>query len=246
MVARICLAVVFWAVLALPSLAQIKDVQSSYAPGEAIVLELDMTLVPKDAVIQPGFKFKVDTTAARYEIKEPIPSTYYMWGASGTYNIMAVGMWGVPVPNEPGKWQSFGMIWQDLKFEVTGGTPPIPPIPPPPVNPYTPAPQFQAAAQPVRVLSLGQADSQSLASMYATVSAQARAGLYKSLSEIRADLVKRGQLLNLKGKYPGLSQAVEQFLVASLGLEEGVPTASAGDVLETLAWAVFETGRVGR
>jgi hypothetical protein len=205
-----------------------------------------MELVPKDAVIQPGFKFKVDTDAARYEIKEPSPKVYYMWAASGKYSIMAVGMWGVPVPDEPGKWQSFGMIWQELKFEVTGGTPPIPPPPPPIVNPYTPAPQFQAAVQPVRVLSLVQVDSQSLANLYATVAVQVRSGVYKSLGEIRADLVKRGQLLNLKGKYPALPQAVEQYLVASLGLEEGVPTASVGDVFETLAWAVFEAGRVGR
>lgn len=121
-----------------------------------------------------------------------------------------------------------------------------PPPPPPVVNPYTPAPAYQAAVQPVKALVLSKADSQALAGIYSTVAIQVRAGQYKSLGEIRADLIKRGQLLSLKGKYPGLPQAVEQYLAASLGLEEAAPTASVGDVFETLAWAVFETGRVGR
>lgn len=131
-------------------------------------------------------------------------------------------------------------------FEVAGDPdpdPPTPPVPPTP-NPYKPDPAFQSAVSPVTSIRLEQADSKSLAEMYATVASQARAGVYSNLGQVRADLIKRGSALNLKGKYAGLSQAVEQYLTSSLGLEL-VKAESVGDALETLAWAVFEAGNKG-
>lgn len=133
-----------------------------------------------------------------------------------------------------------GIVTPQIQPVVLGAKTPDPPDPPEPIaNPYKPAPAYQAAAEPVRNIILSRADSHALASLYATVAAQVRAGAYQSLGAIRADLVKRGQQLNLKGKYAGLSPSVESYLTATIGREEVVPAESAGDVFETLAWAVW-------
>ena len=128
-------------------------------------------------------------------------------------------------------------------FTVTGSSPGPGPGPEPIVNPHRPAPDFQAAVGPVAAIRLEQPDSLKLSEMYATVASQARAGVYRSLGEVRADLVKRGTALSLRGKYQGLAAAVDRFLTTSLGLEHEVQAGRVGDALETLAWAVWEAGR---
>jgi len=170
---------------------------------------------------------------------------YHITAPPGEYKIVASGWWittrEVKLPDEPEPVEvitGMGQYNQTAPFKVTGV-----PDPPPIVNPYKPAPAYQAAVAPVRSLSLSRADSQALSEVYSLVATQVRAGKYKSMGEIRRDLVQLGSQLNLKGKYAGMSQTVEQYLSATLGLEEVVPAASVGDVLETLAWAVFETGR---
>jgi len=128
-------------------------------------------------------------------------------------------------------------------FTVTGTGPGPGPGPGPTPNPYRPTPEFQVAVEPVKAFSLSVPNSEKLAEMYHTIASQARAGVYRSLGEVRADLVKRGTALNLKGVYPGLAEAVDKYLTASLGLEHEVKAARVGDTLETLAWAVWESGR---
>lgn len=116
----------------------VSGIKPEYELGEAIVPVLDMSGVPAGAQIQPGFRFSVTTDAKRHEIKEPLPGTYHIWGSPGKYSVMAIGMWGLPVPNEPGKWQSFGMIFEQLSFAVKGSDGPSPPPVPPPPDPPQP------------------------------------------------------------------------------------------------------------
>lgn len=119
-----------------------KTVKTEYEQGEAIVLELDMTAVPTGAIIQPGFRFKVKTDAARFETKEPGVAMFHFWGAPGSYVVTAIGVWGVPVPGEEGKWLSFGLIYEEMEFKVKGAVAPNPPDPPDP-DPPQPAGKFR-------------------------------------------------------------------------------------------------------
>lgn len=169
--------------------------------------------------------------------------TVHIWAPAGTYQVELTTI-------------SIDIDWEQKRKDVrydehmatlvvtsSGPTPPPDPTPDPSPNPYKPAPAFKAAVEPVKLFSLQPQHSQPLAEMYATVASQSRAGAYKNLAEIRADLVKRGTALNLKGKYPDLASVVERYLSGTLGLDPAVSVASAGDVLETLAWAIYETGR---
>ena len=174
-----------------------------------------------------------------------VKGLYHITAPPGEYKIVAAGWWittrSVKLPDEPEPVKlitGMGRYNESANFKVTGGV-----NPPPLVNPYKPAPAFQAAARPVQALSLSTADSRELSEVYSLVAQQVRAGKYKSLGEIRRDLVELGSQLKLKGKYAGLSVAVDKYLSTTLGLEEVVPADTAGDVIETLAWAVFETGR---
>jgi hypothetical protein len=174
---------------------------------------------------------------------------YHVTAKPGTYAVVAEGWWittrTVKLPDEQEPLQvitGMGQYSQSASFKVVDASPPPPP---PVVNPYKPAPAYQAAAEPVRKLSLSPADSRALSGLYSSVASQARAGAYQSLGQIRSDLVKRGTSLNLKGKYASLSSTVDTYLSRCLGLEEVVPAALVGDVFETLAWAVFESGKGG-
>ena len=117
-----------------------------------------------------------------------------------------------------------------------------PPNPDPKPNPYSPDPEFQPLASPVKAIRLEPADSEALAAMYAAVAAQVRAGAFQNLGQVRAELVKRGTELSLQGKYSGLAGAVEQFLTEVVGLEREVANSRAGRALDTLAWAIYEGG----
>lgn len=220
------------------------QVPATVAPGKKIVAVVS----PE---VPPGAEWKGKFSVPGCDTELRADGALLIWADEGKHTLEWRGGWMtfeiVEIVQTDGTVKKVKSVldWDSLyevaEFTVTGD-----PDPQPIVNPYKPAPAYQAAAQPVKAFSLSNPDSQALAGMYATVAGQSRAGAYKSLGEVRADLVKRGQLLNLKGKYPRLPQAVEQYLAGSLGLEEGAPPATAGDVFETLAWAVFETGRAGR
>lgn len=124
-----------------------------------------------------------------------------------------------------------------------GPDPPDPPDPEPTPNPYSPDPEFQPKASPVTAMVLEPVDAKQLAAMYAVVSSQVKAGAFNNLGQVRSELVQRGTELSLQGKYTGLATAVEQFLTQTVGLEREVASERAGRALDTLAWAIYETGR---
>ena len=210
------------------------DMPDEVPLGEPIVCTVKLEGVPdgaewKQAVVP-------DITGDCHVEPGPAPNVFHIWGLPGEYTVEVFGMWGLRDPEKPTSWIDFGFVKDRRKFKITGS---VTPDPQPVVNPYKPAPAYQAAVEPVTSLSLGQSDSHALAALYFSAATQVRAGAYKSLGEIRADLIKRGQRLNLKGKYDGLPQAVESYLQTTIGREEVVPAASVGDVFETLAWAVW-------
>jgi hypothetical protein len=169
----------------------------------------------------------------------------HVWAPPGKYEVRLTTI-TIAIDWEK---QSKDIQYNEHLAEFTVGAVPDPdpdpdPKPDPTPNPYHPDPALQAAVSPVKALSLSQPDSKALAEMYATVASQSRAGAFTDYGQLRAELVKRGSALSLKGKYAGLSQAVEQYLTQSLGLERETVTAErVGNTLETLAWAVFEAGR---
>ncbi|MHB8953550.1 MAG: hypothetical protein ACYC4U_11320 [Pirellulaceae bacterium] len=214
-------------------------VPAETAVGEKIVATIKLAGVPEGAELKGvglfarGYQWEYGATQ----------DVLHIWGKPGTYTLDVVVQWGVRDKEKPTAWSDFGMMTYQADFKITGGV--TPPPPPPLVNPYKPAPAFQAAAKPVQALSLNKTDSRALSEVYSLVAQQVRAGKYKTLGEVRRDLVELGNQLKLKGKYVGLASAVDAYLSTTLGLEEVVPAVSAGDALETLAWAVFETGRAG-
>ena len=160
----------------------------------------------------------------------------HVWAPPGTYSVELTTITIVI------DWEAKTKDVQYQEHQATlivGDGTPEPPPPEPTPNPYTPDAALQAAVAPVRVISLEVADSHKLAEMYHTVASQARAGAYSDLGQVRSELIKRGTALSLRGKYPGLSQAVERYLTDSLGLEREVKAERVGDTLETLAWAVW-------
>jgi hypothetical protein len=218
------------------------DVKSSYQPGEPIVVKMALEGKPEGAVLRKD-KFKVPGA----NVVKVDDTTWHIWALPGKYNIEAFGEWRLygEIEGKDGKFYKYIQDEDDYEFtasfEVTGG---VTPPPPDPANPYKPAPQYQAAVEPVRVLSLVKADSRALATLYSSIASQVRAGSFKNLGEIRAELVTKGKSLNLSGKYAGLAPAVDKYLSSTVGLEQVAPAATVGDVFETLAWAVFEAGKV--
>jgi len=214
-----------WQLVAAPNATELR--------AAAIGLSKILSDVPDEA------KPAIQTAIAEIG-KATTGETFNIWAGAGTHVITAKGMWVKTDTGQlDGKLEDFG--WYEYSKTFTVG-PDGPPPPPPIVNPYKPTPAFQAAVRSVQVLSLERVDSQKLSEMYFLIAQQTRAGKYKSLGAIRSDLVKFGSPLNLKGKYSGLSSAIDKYLSTTLGLEEVVPTGNASDVLETLAWAVFEAG----
>ena len=125
-------------------------------------------------------------------------------------------------------------------------TPPDPPPPEPVVNPYQPDPTFKAVVAPVTKYSLSPADSQNLSKLYGVAARQALAQLTTTV-ELRAFLISEGAKLNLKDKYKGLGTEIDSALIKMLGSNVGnLDKTVAGKALDTLAWAVWETGKAGR
>jgi hypothetical protein len=217
------------------------DVKASYQAGEPIIVKMTIEGIPDGAVLRRD-KFKV-IGAAAVKVDD---TTWHIWALPGKYTIEAFGEWRLYQEIEGKDGKTYRTISDEddyefsASFEVTGG---VTPPPPNPVNPYRPAPQYQAAAEPVKSLSLTQADSRSLATLYSSIASQVRAGSFKNLGEIRAELINRGKSLNLSGKYAGLAPAVDKYLSSTVGLEQVAPAATVGDAFETLAWAVFEAGK---
>ena len=217
------------------------DIKASYTLGEPIVVKVTPDTMPEGAVLRKS-KFKC-LGAAAVKVDD---STWHIWAPPGKYSVDASGTWRLYQTITDKNDKEWQVIADEddyefsASFEVTGG---VTPPPPNPVNPYRPAPQFQAAAEPVKSLSLTQADSRSLATLYSSIASQVRAGSFKNLGEIRSELINRGKSLNLSGKYAGLAPAVDKYLSATVGLEQVAPAATVGDAFETLAWAVYEAGK---
>jgi hypothetical protein len=231
MVRKFVLAAAFW-LLAPVCFAQI-SVPAEIAVHQPIVVQSEQQA---DAYI-----WRVSSPAARRTLDAG--RVIHVWAPPGTYTLELTTI------RLEIDWEALTsrLIYDEhvAVFTVAGSSPgPGPgPGPEPTPNPYRPAPEFQVSVAPVKAIRLEQPDSLKLSEMYATVASQARAGVYRSLGEVRADLVKRGTALSLRGKYRGLAVAVDQFLTTSLGLEHEVQAGRVGDALETLAWAVWEAGR---
>ena len=219
------------------------DIKASYTLGEPIVVKVTPDTMPEGAVLRKA-KFKC-IGAAAVKVDD---STWHVWAPVGKFTVDASGTWRLYQTITDKNDKEWQVIADEddyeftASFEVTGGG--VTPPPPNPVNPYKPAPQYQAAVEPVKPLSLTKADSHALATLYSSIASQVRAGSYKNLGEIRAELVSKGKSLNLSGKYAGLAPAVDKYLSSTVGLEQVAPAATVGDVFETLAWAVYEAGRV--
>jgi hypothetical protein len=128
---------------------------------------------------------------------------------------------------------------QRTRHKILVGRPPDPP-PPPAGNPYPPPSQkLQAAVGAVRSLKLSRPDATNLAALYARA-ASAQLGTTNALRDF---VGAEGRKLNLKGKYPGLAEAVEKYLQATLGLDMRELTPPDTESLQALAWAVWETGK---
>ena len=228
-----------------PNVAELRTAAVNLRAAAATLLALEATLIdPEQAKQKELLEEQAKTvTESATEVERALTSeAYNVWAGTGTHQVAAKGIWVLTDTGTlGGKLLDFGMYDYSKSFEVTGG---VTPPPPNPVNPYRPAPQYQAAVEPVKSLSLTKADSHALATLYSSIASQVRAGSFKNLGEIRAELVTKGKSLNLSGKYAGLAPAVDKYLSSTVGLEQVAPAATVGDVFETLAWAVYEAGRV--
>lgn len=228
-----------------PNVAELRTAASNLRAAAAKLLELAATLVaPEQAEQKKALEDQAKTvTDSATEVERALASeSYNVWAGTGTHEVTASGIWVLTDTGTlGGKLLDFGMYDYSKSFEVIGG---VTPPPPDPANPYKPAPQYQAAVEPVRVLSLVKADSHALATLYSSIASQVRAGSFKNLGEIRAELVTKGKSLNLSGKYAGLAPAVDKYLSTTVGLDQVAPAATVGDAFETLAWAVYEAGKV--
>lgn len=132
---------------------------------------------------------------------------------------------------------------------VNESDPPSPPVPPPPLpakNPYLPTVDYQPVMAKILVVKMSRDDATRLAAMYATVGKDAEAGKMKTVTDLRAAIISRGIPLGLKGKYADLKVAVEFALTSVFGLPEtetDVNREGAVPYFDTLAWAVWETGK---
>lgn len=109
------------------------ELKDEYGPGEAIPLVVDLSKLPEGAVFKGDVVFDVDTDAKKHELHEFSRTEYGLWGTEGTYDIEFIAVWGVPVPDEPGKWSDFGLIKLSHELSIVGvGPNPDPPDPPDP------------------------------------------------------------------------------------------------------------------
>ena len=134
---------------------------------------------------------------------------------------------------------------------IEGDNPPPPPPPPPPpiVNPYKPDPALKPAVGPVTKLKLFRSDASQLAKVFHQLSidvqpATHRGGPFASYQGLADEMARRGAALKIKGKYAGLATAVTKAFKTVLGeAERPIDVKRTAAFLETLAWAVWETGK---
>jgi hypothetical protein len=130
---------------------------------------------------------------------------------------------------------------------VTG--PPDPdPDPGPDANPYRPDPRFRPAVGPVLKIATSRADSIALSKVYSQIAGRIRTqaaglGSYQDLSDLIAASAKP---LGLRGKYPGLAAALAEAFAELATHDRQLEPDRAGAFLETLAWAVWESGAESR
>jgi hypothetical protein len=109
-------------------------------------------------------------------------------------------------------------------------------------NPWVPSSAWESATATIRTLKMSRADSIALAKLYGDLST--RLSSIQTTGDLRAALVREGSALSLKGKYPGLADAVDKYLIASIRLENvALNREAAAPILQTLAWAIWEAGK---
>ena len=138
-------------------------------------------------------------------------------------------------------WEKHAVSKTALRAEFTVESP----DPEPDQNPYAPpAAEFRPLAVPLTKFQLSRIDATMLAVMYARAGESVSAGVVTGSAELRQSLIDEGKPLGLKGKYPGLAEAVEKAVVGGLTLEnrqlDPVRTAA---FLRTLAWALWDAGK---
>lgn len=128
---------------------------------------------------------------------------------------------------------------------------PVPPAPGPVVNPHPrPSAALQAATAAVRAIKLTTVDATSLAEIYAEAASmvalsgdQAAENALRTTADLRDHLADTGKSLGLVGRYAGLGDAIDAFLLASIADGDRATTTADVAALRALAWAVWETGR---
>jgi hypothetical protein len=172
------------------------------------------------------------------------------WPRKGCQVIPAVTWGGEPfilfTARQPGEYLLAVVIHsQDgdayAELTITVGNP-DPPPPPPDVNPYEPpSATWRSRVEPVASVRMSRADANNLAKMYHGLSNQIDPS-WKT-SDLRAEMIRRGKLLNLQGRYEGLAALVDAAFSRGWGLSERpVAEIEARDGLLAMAWAVWEAG----
>lgn len=134
-----------------------------------------------------------------------------------------------------------------IKGDDDSVNPPDPrpdPKPEPGDNPWRPSSAWKSQCSPILSLRLSRSDADSLSNLYGNLSKPASLANLATTGDLRQRLAQEGSSLGLKGKYAGLAEAVDAYLAVSVRLDN-VPLnrEAAGPILETLAWAIWETGR---
>ncbi len=141
------------------------------------------------------------------------------------------------------------LLYAEHQVLVKGGPnpnpPPSPPPPGPTPNPYQAVEAWKSAVQPLSSFKLKSPDAVKLAAAWAEAGKFARAApVGSTTADLRRKLIGVGKPLDLKGRYAGLGSAVDAILAGALGLDvRPLDGPRAADLLETMAWAAWETGR---
>jgi hypothetical protein len=178
--------------------------------------------------IRTGVVFTVpladgSTTAARCEIIEGKTRLTYIQG--GRFVDLLLSPWEGPAPQPD----------------------PVPqPDPQPDVNPYKPNDEYKADCVPLSRFDLTEKDAVKLSKFYADLGVDISAADSKIVTtyDLWITLLMKGPELGLKGKYAGLGDAVEKCFTKTLTLENyKLDKVKAAALLQTVAWAVYESGR---
>lgn len=135
----------------------------------------------------------------------------------------------------------------DLLITPWGSLPDPQPDPQPdPNNPYKPSPDYQVFCTPLTTYTLTKEDAIVLAKLYGDLAAEFKteACTIKTSDGLRQVIIERGKPLSLKGKYKGLKEEMEKVLIGVLTLDVyELNKDKTADLLNTMAWAVYESGR---